>query len=177
MSESLEVQIARLEKQIAEILELHEGLYKSGQPIPTVGPFSPKTLDETFRKLNNARQVQLSHLLTLVHESSNRLESATRNLQQTSESQLKVAESQAEISKSQVKVMKDLLKSSHLLEQFTVYLMVLAALNIFIVEYVAGLFKNLYGIVGAGGLVGAILAMFILGGYLPRLRKLDKSEE
>ncbi len=128
------------------------------------------------QKLRDARQKQTALLLDSISRSSNRLEAATMNLQQSSESQLKVARSQADLSRSQVKVMKDLLKSSHLLEQLTVYLMVLTAFNIFIVEYTQGLFNGSLGIVGAVGLIGAILVMLALGGYLPRLRKMDKSE-
>ena len=136
----VEAEIASLEQQIAELSSLHEGLYQSGQQIPIAGPKSQKRLDELYSKLNNARQAQLAHLLASISESTNRLEAATRSLQQSSDAQVRVAESQVKISESQVKVsgiqaqtIKKLLKSSLNLETFTLYLIVVALANIVVV--------------------------------------------
>ena len=117
-------------------------------------------------RLYEARQWQTSLLLESLNTSSNRLESATTNLQRTSEAQVKVAESQVRVAESHVKVAEsqakavdDLLKSSHRLEQFAIYLLVMGAVNIFIVEYISKLFEGPYGIVSFVGLLLGITAM------------------
>ncbi len=101
---------------------------------------------ELIGKLNEARQRQLSLLLRSISDSSNRLESATRNLQQSSESQVRVAESQVRVSESQSRAINDLLRSSHRLEQFAIYLLILNVVNIFILMYTTGQFNGLIGI-------------------------------
>ncbi len=175
MSDSLEDELEAVSIEVNDLQEQYDKFVASNKQREGSGvamtPVRQSEGEDLVRRLNEARQRQIPLLLLSILQSSDRLEVATKNLQHSSESQLKVAESQADLSRSQVKVMKDLLKSSHLLEQFTVYLMVLTGLSIFLVEYTQGLFKGSLGIVGAIGLVGAILAMFVLGGYLPRLRK------
>ena len=180
MSESAEERLNRLFEEVLSLEQQIDKFREHNKLRIAVGQLITHERDaEGYAlqaRLSEARQRLTSLILASTRESSLRLEVATRNLQQSSESQLKVAESQTDLSRSQVKVMKDLLKSSHLLEQLTVYLMVLTGLNIFIIEYGQGLFKDFYGIIGAIGLVATILVMAALGGFLPRLRKLDKSE-
>jgi hypothetical protein len=127
-------EIVKLEKQITEILDEHDGLSETRTPIPTEGPWSEKTLTEAWKKLSNFRQAQLSYFLASISESSNRLETATKNLKESSESQVKITESQVRVLESQAQAIDDLLRSSHRLEQFALFLIVLTALNIFVVE-------------------------------------------
>ncbi len=180
MSESAEDRLNRLFEEVLSLEQQIDKFREDNKLRIAVGQLITHERDaEGYAlqaRLSEARQRLTSLILASTRESSLRLEAATRHLQQASESQLKVAESQTDLSRSQVKVMKDLLKSSHLLEQLTVYLMVLTGLNVFIIEYGQGLFKDIYGIIGAIGLVATILVMAALGGFLPRLRKLDKSE-
>jgi hypothetical protein len=141
--ESLEAEIARLERQISDILSVRQGTVG---PLPTEGRYSLEALEEAYRSLNNARQRQLSVQLSSINESSNRLEAATRNLQQSSEAQLIIAESQHQTMESQAKAVNDLLKSSRTIEQFSLFLIVLTIVNIFIVEAVSGILKGELGV-------------------------------
>jgi len=59
------------------------------------------------------------------------MDASTKSLQKSSEAQLKVAESQA-------RAINNLLKSSRTIEQFSLFLIVLTIVNLFIVEYVLG---------------------------------------
>ena len=147
---AIAAEIAGLEKEIAELSALHEDLYKSGQPIPIGGPKSQKKLDELYKKLNSARQVQLSYLLASISESSAHMEEATRGLQHSSESQLEVARAQS-------RAVDDLLGSSHRLEQFTIFVLIIGAINVFIIEYTAGLLNGPLGYATIVAFVVAIL--------------------
>jgi hypothetical protein len=158
--ESLEAEIARLEQQISDILSVRQGTVG---PLPTEGRYSLEALEEAYRSLNNARQRQLSVLLTSINESSNRLEGATRNLQQSSESQVKVAESHVKVAESQARAVDDLLRSSHRLEQFTIFLLVIGAINIFIIEETTGLLNGPYRDVDIVAFVIAILGLTWIG--------------
>jgi vacuolar-type H+-ATPase subunit I/STV1 len=180
VSEFLEDELEKVALEVNDLQEQHDKLLADNKQREASGVVITQVRrsegEDLLRRLTEARQRQTPLLLLSILQSSDRLESATRTLQQSSESQVKFAESQVRVLESLAQIMKKLLKSSHLLEQLTVYLMVLTGLNIFIIEYGQGLFKDFYGIIGAVGLVAAILAMAALGGYLPRLRKLDKSE-
>src|SRR5713101_3895067 len=73
-------------------------------------------LEELEKLLNDARQRQLGLLLTSISTSSSRLETVTKNLQETSS--------------AQVKVTGRLLASSKRLEKLTVWLLVLGSASI-----------------------------------------------
>jgi hypothetical protein len=186
MSESLEdklkavaTEIANLEVQVTELSTLLEDLYKSRGIIPIEGPKSHRALEELYSKLNNARQRQLSLLLSSISDSSNRLEAATRNLQQSSEAQVRVAESQVKVSESQISVMRGqskaidaLLNSSHRLEQFTIFLLVIGAINVFIIEETTGLLNGPLRDVSIVAFVVAILGLtFIAFRWVRAIRK------
>ena len=115
-------------------------------------------------------------MLLSILQSSDRLEAATINLQQSSESQLKssesqlkVAESHVRVAESQARAVDDLLTSSHRLEQFTIYLMIINVVNIFILEYTTRLFNGSYGLVSFFGLLFGIAAMMAIAYRWPYL--------
>ena len=80
------------------------------------------------------------------------MDASTKSLQKSSEAQLKVAESQAE-------AINNLLKSSRTIEQFSLFLIVLTIVNLFIVEYVSGL---LQGTLGIGTAIALLVLIFML---------------
>jgi len=156
MFEAISAEVTSLEQQIEKVRADDEIRIAAG---PGITPARGSELAEQERKLDGARQRQLSLLLTSISESSNRLEATTRNLQQSSESQVRIAESHVKVSESQAKTIDDLLRSSHRLEQFAIYLLIMSAINVFIVEYTTGLFNGSYGIVSFVGLLLGIAAM------------------
>lgn len=108
-------------------------------------------LEDIEKKLNDARARQLSYLLTSINESSNRLETATKSLQQSAE--------------SQVQVTTRLLNSSKHLERFTVWLIVIAATSMYLIVYTQVPFP--FGI----GAIVALFALLILALRYPWARK------
>jgi small-conductance mechanosensitive channel len=156
---AVEAEIASLEVEAKKLRMFQSQAFLTHHPFPIEQQLE---LEELHRRIAELQQKQMSNQLASIHESSNRLEGATRNLQQSSESQVKVAESQVKVSESQARTIDDLLKSSHRLEQFAIYLLVMTAVNIFIVEYTTNLFSGPYGFVGFVGLLVGITAMMAI---------------
>jgi uncharacterized protein involved in exopolysaccharide biosynthesis len=80
---SVSAEVASLEQQIDKIHADNEIRIAAGSSITPARQFE---LEELERKLNSARQRQLSFLLTSISKSSNRLEAVTKNLKDTSDS-------------------------------------------------------------------------------------------
>jgi hypothetical protein len=174
VSESLEAklkavtaEVTSLEREYDKFLAGNEERVASGVAMT---PARQSEGEELQRKLNEARQRQLSLSLLSISESSNRLETATRNLQQSSESQVKVAESQVRVSESQAHAINDLLRSSHRLEQFALFLIILTALSIFIVEQSIAPSDPTLKTVWIVLFIGAILALTAYAYRWPRQR-------
>jgi hypothetical protein len=165
---TVSAEVASLEQQIDKIQADNEIRIAAGSSITSARRFE---LEELERKLNSARQRQLSLLLTSISESSNRLETVTKNVKETSESQMKIAESQVRVSESQAHAIDDLLRSSHRLEQFALFLIVLTALSIFVVEQSIApsdpILKTIWLVV----FIGAILALTAYAYRWPRVRE------
>ncbi len=165
---AVSAEVASLEQQIDKIQADNEIRIAAGSSITLARRFE---LEELERKLNSARQRQLSLLLTSISGSSNRLETVTKNLKETSESQVKIAESQVKVSESQAQAIRDLLRSSHRLEQFTLFLIIIGALNVFIVEQSIAPSDPTIRTVWLVASIVAILALTVYAYRWPRLRK------
>lgn len=166
MSEFLEDELEKVALEVNDLQQQYDKFLADNKQREAAGvamaPARQAEGEDLLRRLNEARQRQTPLLLLSILQSSDRLELSTRNLQQSSESQVKVAESQVKVSESQARTMDDLLKSSHRLEQFAIYLLVMTAVNIFIVEYTTNLFSGQYGFVGFVGLLVGITAMMAI---------------
>jgi hypothetical protein len=184
VSDSLDDRLRKTSEEVRDLEQQFDKFNRDNALRLTMGTLPPPRIAEgqdLQSRLYEARQRQTSLLLESISASSNRLEGATSNLQKTSESQVKVAESQVKVTESlvsvsetQARTMKDLLRSSHRLEQFTIYLIIFSALNIFIVEYVSGLTNSTYGLFAWVGMIGAITAMMAIAArWLWLIRKKD----
>jgi len=164
MSESVDDKLREVAQAIADLEKKLEDGKKQARQLGLYADFSIvpgaretheariQQLEDMEQKLRDARQKQTALLLDSISRSSNRLEAATRNLQQSSEAQVKVAESQAE-------AINNILKSSRTIEQFSLFLILLTIVNIFIVESVSGL---LQGALGIGTAITLLVLIFIL---------------
>jgi hypothetical protein len=85
------------------------------------------------------------------------------------ESQVKVSESQVRISESQARAIDDLLRSSHRLEQFAIYLLIVNVVSVLVIYYINGLFNGPLGITSFVGFIVAILGMTAIAFRWPSL--------
>ncbi len=161
-----EAEIASLEIEANKLRMFQSQAFQMKQPFPIEKQLE---LEELHRRIAELQQKRVSNLLASIRESSNRLEGATKNLQQSSESQVRVAELHVKVTESQAKAIDDLLRSSHRLEQFAIYLLIMNAVSILIVEYVSGLYNGSYGLVGFVGLLLGISAMMAIAFRWPDL--------
>jgi hypothetical protein len=147
-------QVRDLERRLAEYKENNKQRLAAGLNIT---PARQAEGEELRNELDEARQRLYYSLLTSISESSAHMEAATVSLQKSSEAQLKVAESQA-------KAIDDLLKSSRTIEQFSLFIIVLTVVNIFILEAVSGLLKGELGVVEAIADI-ALIALLVVIAY------------
>lgn len=173
MSESLEdalesatVEVNDLQEQYDRFLADNKQHEASGVSMTSARQSEGEGL---LRGLNESRQRQNPLLLLSILQSSDHLEAATRNLLQSSESQLKfsesqlrVAESHVRVAESQARAIDNLLTSSRRLEQFTIFLLVVGFLNVFIIEYTTGLLNGPLGIGTIAAFVVAILVLSVV---------------
>ena len=119
MSDSLDDWLRKTSEEVRDLEQQFDKFNRDNALRLTMGTLPPARIaegQELQSRLYEARQRQTSLLLESLNASSNRLESATTNLQQSSEAQVKIAESQVKVSESQVQAVEDLLRSSHRLE-------------------------------------------------------------
>jgi len=188
VSDSLDDRLRKTSEEVRDLEQQFDKFNRDNALRLTMGTLPPARIaegQELQSRLYEARQRQTSLLLESLNASSNRLESATRNLQQSSEAQVKIAESQVKVSESQVTIsrsqsqaVEDLLRSSHRLEQFTLFLLIVNAVNVFIIEWTAGLLNGPYGIFSFVGFVAAILALTAVAYRWPeRVRSIRRGKK
>ena len=148
------IEIAGLEVEANKLRMFQSQSFLMQRPFPIDKQLE---LEELHRKISEAHQKQMSYLLGSIGESSSRLETATKNLKESSE--------------SQVQVTKKLLGSSHRLEQFALYLVVLTVLSIFIVEQSQGPTDSILRTIWFVLSIVAILALMVLAYRWPWMRK------
>lgn len=156
---SISEEISKLEDEKNDVTKLVHDLYSSGQSVPTP---TQVRMEEAYRNLDDARQRQLSLLLTSISESSANMEGVTKNLQRSSESQLEVAQDQS-------RAVDALLGSSHRLEQFTIFVLIISAINIFIIEDTNHLLNGPFGYATIVAFVVAILYLTWIAYRWPRI--------
>jgi hypothetical protein len=166
MSESLEDALEAVALEVYDLQQQYDKFLADNKQREASGVAMTLTrqseVEDMLRRLNEARQRQTPLLLLSILQSSDRLEAATRNLQQSSEAQVKVAESQVKVSESQALAIDSLLKSSHRLERLTAYLIVLTALNVFIVGQSYPPTDPILRTVWLVGSVGAIIGLAVI---------------
>ena len=151
---AIAIEIAGLEVEANKLRMFQSQSFQMQRPFPIDKQLE---LEELHRKISEAQQKQMSYLLASIGRSSSRLETATKNLKESSE--------------SQVQVTKKLLGSSHRLEQFALYLIVLTVLSIFIIEQSQApndpTLKTIWFVLS----IGAIVALMVLAYRWPWMRK------
>ena len=166
MSESLEDVLETVALEVNDLQEQYDKFLADNKLREAAGvavtPARHSEGEDLLRRLNEARQRQTPLLLLSLLQYSDRIEQATRNLPQSSASQAKVAESQVKVSESQALAIDSLLKSSHRLERLTAYLIVLTALNVFIVGQSYPPTDPTLKTVWLVGSVGAIIGLAVI---------------
>ena len=155
------IEIAGYEVEASKLRQFQSQAFQMKQPFPIEKQLE---LEEWHRRIAEAQQKQMSYMLASISESSNRLEMATKNLKDTSDAQVAWTETQVEFTQR-------LLGSSHRLEQFALYLIVLTVLSIFIVEQSQAPTDTLLRTIWFVLSIVAIVALMAVAYLWPRVRK------
>jgi Flp pilus assembly protein TadB len=174
VSDSLDDRLRKTSEEVRDLEQQFDKFNRDNALRLTMGTLPPARIaegQELQSRLYEARQRQTSLLLEYISGSSNRLEVATKTLNQTADTQLRTAESQSKTAESQVRVTSKLLRSSRRLEKLTVFLIVVTLANIVVV--VENILPLLYTVI----LMGFVLLALFFAFRYPMAEKSPNSEK